>query len=188
MICKIPGCACAGNDGNVFPRLRGLAIATCITACAWLMCRDACRGRYLPVSFEVGCGDNVPGIPGACTTRNVTYLVRGPCLKIKPYILIANLISIFNNFIVSNFNHCPVVWMFTSKSSLNKLENIQKRALRFVCNDFVSKYSELLEKCGSQGVKLMALSFMAIEVYKCVTIWIHNAWMKCLPWRNVHMI
>ena len=71
-------------------------------------------------------------------------------------------------FIISNFNYCPVVWMFTSKSSLNKLENIQKPALRFVCNDFVSNYSELLEKCGSQGVKLMTLRCMAIEVYKCV--------------------
>ena len=76
--------------------------------------------------------------------------------------------AIYNSFIISNFNYCPVVWMFTSKSSLNKLENIQKRALRFVCNDFVSNYSELLEKCGSQGVKLMTLRCMAIEVYKCV--------------------
>ena len=49
--------------------------------------------------------------------------------------------AIYNSFIISNFNYCPVVWMFTSKSSLNKLENIQKRALRFVCNDFVSNYA-----------------------------------------------
>ena len=76
--------------------------------------------------------------------------------------------AIYNSFIISNFNYCPVVWMFTSKSSLNKLENIQKRALRFVCNDFIFNYSELLEKCGSQGVKLMTLRCMAIEVYKCV--------------------
>ena len=26
-----------------------------------------------------GGGENVPGIPGACTTRNIAYLVRGPC-------------------------------------------------------------------------------------------------------------
>ena len=30
------------------------------------------------ISFEVGGGENVPGIPGACTTRNFAYLVRGP--------------------------------------------------------------------------------------------------------------
>ena len=61
-----------------FPRYRRLAIPTYITARAWRMCRDACRIRYLAVSFEVGGGENVPGIPGACATRNFTYLVIGP--------------------------------------------------------------------------------------------------------------
>ena len=40
--------------------------------------------------------------------------------------------AIYKSFIMSNFNHCPVIWIFTSKTSLSKLENIQKRALRFV--------------------------------------------------------
>ena len=30
-------------------------------------------------SLTRGGGENVPSIPGACTTRNVTYLARGPC-------------------------------------------------------------------------------------------------------------
>ena len=29
-------------------------------------------------TFEVGGAENVPGIPGECTTRNFAYLVRGP--------------------------------------------------------------------------------------------------------------
>ena len=29
-------------------------------------------------SLTHGGGENVPGIPGACATRNFTYLVRGP--------------------------------------------------------------------------------------------------------------
>ena len=62
-----------------FPRHRGLAIPTCITARAWRTCRDACRDRWLAVSFEVGGGEYVPSIPGACATRNFTYLARGPC-------------------------------------------------------------------------------------------------------------
>ena len=61
-----------------FPHHRGLAILTYITACAWRMCRDACWGRQLAVSFEVGGGENGPGIPGACAARNFTYLERGP--------------------------------------------------------------------------------------------------------------
>ena len=36
------------------------------------------RMLELEVSFEVGRGENVSGIPGACATRNYTYLVRGP--------------------------------------------------------------------------------------------------------------
>ena len=38
-------------------------------------------GSLTTVSFEVGGGGNVPGIPGARTTRNFTYLVRGQSIK-----------------------------------------------------------------------------------------------------------
>ena len=57
---------------------RGIAIPTCTTARASRTCRDACRDRSLAGSFEVSGGENVPGIPGACATRNFTYLIRGP--------------------------------------------------------------------------------------------------------------
>ena len=52
-----------------FPRHRGLAIPTCITARASRTCRDACWNRQLAVSFEIGGGENVPGIPGAYATH-----------------------------------------------------------------------------------------------------------------------
>ena len=61
-----------------FPRHRGLAIPTCITARASRTCRDACQDRLLRVPFEVSGGENFPGIPGACAIRNSTYLARGP--------------------------------------------------------------------------------------------------------------
>ena len=61
-----------------FPRHGGLAIPTCIRAPAWRTCPDVCWDRYLAVSFAVGGGENIPVIPGACATRNFTYLVRGP--------------------------------------------------------------------------------------------------------------
>ena len=43
--------------------------------------------------------------------------------------------AIYKSFIMFNFNYCPLIWMFTSKTSLSKLENIQKRAFRFVLDD-----------------------------------------------------
>ena len=53
---------------RMFPCNRGLVIPTCTTHL-----RDACRDRSLTVSFEGGGGENVPGIHGACATRNFTY-------------------------------------------------------------------------------------------------------------------
>ena len=42
---------------------------TCVTHVPWCISRSLTHGG----------GENVRGIPGACATRNVTYLVRGPC-------------------------------------------------------------------------------------------------------------
>ena len=76
-ICKIAGCACTGNAGNVFPRQRfqrkpligdpGMHYGTCVTHVPWCMLGSLNRGG----------GENVPGIPAACATRNFTYLIRG---------------------------------------------------------------------------------------------------------------
>ena len=75
---KIVDCACAGNSGNVFPRRRlqrkplvsdpGMYHGTCVTHVPWCMSELLTRGG----------GENVPGIPGACATRNFAYLARGP--------------------------------------------------------------------------------------------------------------
>ena len=45
---------------------------TCVTHVPWCMPGSLTNG--------FGGGENVPGIPGACATRNFAYLVRGPCL------------------------------------------------------------------------------------------------------------
>ena len=43
--------------------------STCVTHVPWCMSGSLNRGD----------GENVPGIPGACATRNMRYLARGPC-------------------------------------------------------------------------------------------------------------
>ena len=78
---KIPGCACAGNAGNVFLRHRhqrkplvsdpDMHHGTCVTHVPWCMSGSLTRGG----------GENVPGIPGACANLNFTYLARGPCQR-----------------------------------------------------------------------------------------------------------
>ena len=60
---------------------------------------------------------------------------------------------LINSFIYGNFNYCPLVWHFCSKNSLNKIANIQKRALRFLLNDYESDNKTLLKKVINNGSK-----------------------------------
>ena len=46
----------------------GMHHGTCVSHVPWCMSGSLTRGG----------GENIPGIPGACATRNFTYLVRGP--------------------------------------------------------------------------------------------------------------
>ena len=43
-----------------------------------------------------------------------------------------------NTFAISNFNYCSLVWNLCSAQFLNKIENLQKRALGFLLNDYDS--------------------------------------------------
>ncbi len=56
--------------------------------------------------------------------------------------------KIYNTFILSNCNYCPIVWHICGKVNTKKMEKIQERALHFMFNDKKSSYSSLLVKCG----------------------------------------
>ena len=57
---------------------------------------------------------------------------------------------LINSYIILNFNYCHLLWMFSSAQSVNKIENLQKRALRFWYDVFEASYEDLLSKEGSQ--------------------------------------
>ena len=48
--------------------------------------------------------------------------------------------TLYNSYIGSNFNYCPLVWMFTGKLNMDKLEKMNKRALRYVENQNIMPY------------------------------------------------
>ena len=67
-------------------------------------------------------------------------------------------------FVLSNFNYCPLVWYFTTANQLQKVEKIQQRALRFITDDYVSNYENLLRDtemtpCVLDKCKTCALRF-----------------------------
>ena len=58
--------------------------------------------------------------------------------------------------------------MFSSAKSLNKVESLQKRALRFLYEDYVSSYEELLQNTGKDTTKVNRLRSLCIEIYKLI--------------------
>ena len=69
-------------------------------------------------------------------------------------------------FLISNFNYSPLVWMFSSAQSVNKIENLQKRALRFLYDDFEASYEDLLSKGGKSTMNVRRLRTLCVEIYK----------------------
>ena len=77
-------------------------------------------------------------------------------------------LQMYRAFILSNFNYCPLVWMFCGQGSVKKIERLQCRALRFTFNDFTSSYEQLLENSNEPSLSISRIRLLAIEVYKCV--------------------
>ena len=67
---------------------------------------------------------------------------------------------------MSDFNYCPLVWMFLSAKSLNRIENLQERALRFLLDDYESTYEQLLNKPGRSSMSISRLRTLCVEIYK----------------------
>ena len=73
-----------------------------------------------------------------------------------------------NSSFYSNFNYCPLVWMFSSAKSLSKIESLQKRALCYLYSDYESPYDTLLAKSGKVTMKARRLSSLCFEIYKSI--------------------
>ena len=50
--------------------------------------------------------------------------------------------KLMSSFIKSQFSYCPLIWIFCSRTSMNKLNNIHENCLRLVKNDYNSNFNE----------------------------------------------
>ena len=76
-----------------------------------------------------------------------------------------------STFIYSQFNFCPLVWMFSSKDTNKKIDSLHKRVLRLLYDDYTyytSNYEELLLKDDSVCVHVRNLQFLMTEIFKTI--------------------
>ena len=73
---------------------------------------------------------------------------------------------IMRTFIESQFNYCPLIWMFHSRELNRKINKLHERALRVVYNNSDLTFQQLLEKDESFTIHERNLQKLAVEMYK----------------------
>ena len=78
------------------------------------------------------------------------------------------------SFILSNFSYCPLVWHFSNSKSKIKIEQIQKRALKFLDHNPVEPIGPVFS-----SMEIKRLRTLAIEIYKTINC-LNPVYMKDL--------
>ena len=74
-----------------------------------------------------------------------------------------------NSFVNSQFGYASLIWMFTSKNSMPKVNQIHRRTLRVVYDDYNSTYEEPLASHNYMSIRQKYLKRSTIEVFKSLT-------------------
>ena len=88
--------------------------------------------------------------------------------RISRYLDMSSCSFLFNSFVKSNFNYCPLVWHFCRKVNNEKIEKIQHRALKIIYKDHVSSYEDLTSKAHVSTMLGRRLHGILCEVFKCI--------------------
>ena len=71
-----------------------------------------------------------------------------------------------NSYVKCNLNYCSVVWMFSNKTEIEKLERTNKRALRLITNKSHLSYEDLCAEEKQLSVTKQCLKSTATLMYK----------------------
>ena len=74
--------------------------------------------------------------------------------------------TILASYIISQFGHCPLVWIFHSRKLNNRINRLHKRSLQLVYQDEQASFENLLSRDGSVTVHHHNVQTLCIELYK----------------------
>ena len=89
--------------------------------------------------------------------------------RISHFLDVEQLKRIMKAFILSQFNYCPLVWMFCNRTLNNKINHIHERALRITFKDMGSDFDTMLLRDNAVPIHIRNLQLLMIEV--CKTKW-----------------
>ena len=105
-------------------------------------------------------------------TDHVTELCRRGNQKLHALARISNyldkdkLVLIMKTFVTSQFNYCPLVWMFHNRTMNNKINRLHERALRIAYKEENLSFQELLVIDNSVTIHEKNLQKLATEMFR----------------------
>ena len=87
-------------------------------------------------------------------------------------------------FIESQFEYCPLVWMFCGRQENNRINYLHERSLRIEYNDCKSTFESLLELDNSVSIHHRNIRLLSIELYKVK----HNLSNQVMPESKEHQL
>ena len=101
-----------------------------------------------------------------------TSITKKANVKLNTFIRVQNYITpkpntfLSSSFTKSRFNYCPLIWIFCSKETLHRLNDIHGRFLRLIYQDYVSNFVILLVNANEKSIHQNRLEFLMMDGYK----------------------
>ena len=64
----------------------------------------------------------------------------------SPYLDQGKKVLLYQSNIKSQFNHCPLVWIFCSRQSNNLINKVHEKDLRLTCRDETKDFQQIVKE------------------------------------------
>ena len=130
---------------------------------------------YKEIKLKSSCEEKLLGViidKDLNFNNHVKAMCRTAGKKLNTLARVSNILNeskkelLFNSFIKGQFNYCPLIWMFSSRSSNSHINKIHERALRICKNNYDISFETLLNECNEVTIHVKNLRNLLTEVYK----------------------
>ena len=101
-----------------------------------------------------------------CFKQQVKSICKKASQKLHALSRISNFKRIMKGFMLSQFNYCPLVWMFCDRTLNNRVDHIHERALRITYKDMTSDFDTMLVRDNAVPIHVRNLQLLITEIYK----------------------
>ena len=99
-------------------------------------------------------------------------------LRFRKLINEETLLKLYKAFILPHFYYCSSVWHSCGARNADKVDNLNKRILRFILQDYSSPYDILLSKVNMKSLFIRRLQNFMITLYKSLFFMNYPGYLK----------